>query len=203
MNATSRTHVPVSGYPDDIQQRVLEFLNPADLCRMQLVSKTEKSVVDKFLPLFQKKELRKEGFEVRERIEGFLATAQANYTILCNRNQEEGGPSQEYDKILSIFNRFKANCERFLPELPSVREDSYGLFYSIHAQHPRYQRTTRENFNSTCLERYGINDNSFELVTKKTENYFNGDTIARIYNLTIMSEFIEKSLEEIEKKQTT
>ncbi len=213
MQSLQTTGLPLSSYPDDIQQRVLEFVSQADLCRLKLVSRTEKAVVDKFFPLLMKKELIKEGPELKEGLEDCHKNAAQNYARLCKEGSQENCPDQNYDEISSIFTRFKTKCEKLLPELPSVREDSFGLLFHIRDQHPTKMLKLfdemlvdagPEEFDRICAAHWCIKKDSFDLVgIQRAQTLFNGVPIARVYNTQMMMEFVQKSLEEIEKIQTT
>ena len=208
MNSVTTTHSPLSSSPEDIQQHILEFLRLPDLCRLQLVSKSEKSVVDVFRPLLHKKELRREGAELQEQIESHLKNVQAIFEESSDRNRETRAPDQKYGEILSLFNRFKAKSGRFLPELPSTRQDSFKLFFSIRhrAHHKVFNDRSYPTFVRHYEPRVGIKKDSFELLdlnSKALSSSFNGRISVRLYNLKIMNDFVKKSLEEIEKKPTT
>jgi len=62
----------------------------------------------------------------------------------------------------------------------------------------------REEFHRICAAHWGVKKNSFDLVDiQRAQTLFNGVPIASVYNTQIMMEFVEQSLEEIEKIQTT
>ncbi len=213
MHSVQKTHLPLSSYPDDIQQKVLELVIPADLCRLHLVSKTEKAVVDKFSSLLMKKDLIKEGLELKEKLVNCHNDAVQNYARRCQEGDLVNCHDPKYGEMLSIFNRFKTKCEKFLPEIPSVREDSFGLLFSIRNQHPTklmkmvdqaLVEAEREDFDEMCSDHWGVKKNSFDLVDiQKATNLFQGVPIARVLNTQIMMEFVEKSLEAIRKQPTT
>jgi hypothetical protein len=170
-------------------------------------------MVDRHLPALLKNALLKEGPELRELIGRYVVTFKQRYEDICkighqwfSDSDEEYQPDAEYDQVSTIFNRFKAKCQKLLPEIPSDRKDSFGLVFEIRNQDPG-MKLTSGGFERHFEAFWKIRKDSYDLAdVKGVRNMpggFNAENVASIYNLQIMNEFIDKSLEAVQKFPVT
>lgn len=189
---------PLHQLPSELQLPVLELLDARDVAHLQLTSHADKELVDSHkhaLQLhFKKKELACLGRQLKEEIDQHHMELKRSYEVLCNKRCEAGLPDPIDDKIIRTFHRFQEACQTLLPEasLPSIRSDSYDLLFKIKDAHPSF-KTSKENFVESYIKACGIQINTYELIdVAKVANFYNGEMIARIYNSTLMSEYIQK-----------
>jgi hypothetical protein len=190
---------PLHTFPSDFQRSVLNRLDQPDRDHLQETCKEEKAMVDRHAPVFLKNALLDEAPKVKEGVDRHLVTVGQIYGHSCQTGIEESSLDQEYDRVSDVFDLFKAKCSKLLPKIPSERKDSSGLFFEIQNQNPNPDlKITREVFDIFFEDNWKIRKDSYGLIDVwEARRKYNGSCIARLYNLKIMSEFVDKSLEAI------
>jgi hypothetical protein len=186
------------------------------------VSKGIKGLLDESPEFFHKNLLKLEGAELKKQLSEYLITVQQQFEKF-RTGVFVIAVDAKYNELEAIFKRYITHCQKYAAtyhvDLPSHREDSWGLLYSLRSQY-KSQLVDRVIFNRDCEAYWGIRQNSYGLIHVEIPKvaglssvkapariphplfvmseiyYYKLDPIlAKEYNTIIVGEFVEKFLE--------
>jgi hypothetical protein len=194
-------------FPSDVQRLVLVQLDQPDLGRLRETCQGDKTMVDRHQPALLKDALLDEGPKLKALIDEQLVIVKGTYDKSCQWSTNARASDSDHDHICKVFNRFKAKCQKLLPEIPSKRAGSSGLLFQILNQHP-FMEEKRGHFEGSFKKNCKIRKESYDLLsidplTATGTRALLGACAGKVYNLQIMSEFVDKVFEVIPQFRVT
>jgi hypothetical protein len=137
MSVQATSFLPLHPLPAELQQEILKKLELADLVKIRLYCKGDKTIAEQYLPTFFKG-VKEEGTELKRLIEKELSQLQKVYAIFCTQGCTQGiddwsfpPADAEHDRIVNFSNQFIAKCQKRFRGLRLEENKISDFFFAV------------------------------------------------------------------------